>query len=286
MRSRAWVVLAIAFVLLVVPLAASAQILGGVQCSGTDCQACHVVSLLQSVINFGLGLTIPIVVVLIAYAGFLFFTSAESPGRVSTAKSIFKHAVIGFVIAICSFVIVNTILHTLLNDDYVNGWNRVDCYDPNARQTTGDIGTWLNGAIDQVTNGPTPPVDTSGTPSNGLFKSNVTLKSGVQTAGLQQSTIDAVNNVAAQCGGCSIIITSGTDGSHVSTSLHYQGEAVDIGYSDTLSTYLKNLTPTTNYVDPGQPAYKDPTTGYVWSVEGADQPGSTGLHYHVSSTGH
>jgi hypothetical protein len=109
----------------------------------TSCQACNLVDLLQHVINFMLGLSIPIAISLFAYAGVLYFTSAANQGNIDKAKKIFRSAFLGFILALMSFIIVNTILHAVLAPDYSDGWNSIKCVSQKDRNTDANIGQLL-----------------------------------------------------------------------------------------------------------------------------------------------
>jgi hypothetical protein len=99
---------------------------GLVPCTGTDCQACKLVELGQNIINFLVGLSIPLAAVMFAYAGFLYFSSSVID-KIEKAKKIFTSVLIGFAIVVGGYLIVETVLHTILADDYFTSWNKVQC---------------------------------------------------------------------------------------------------------------------------------------------------------------
>lgn len=110
----------------------------------TECQACNVVQLIQNLIMFMIGLAVPIAMAMFAYAGFLYFTSGAGGGNenISKARNIFKNTFIGFVLALSSWLIVNTILYTVLNHDQYpdSSWFHIDC-------TTRDPGSMTIGQV-------------------------------------------------------------------------------------------------------------------------------------------
>jgi hypothetical protein len=97
--------------------------------TATQCEACNLVQLVQNVISFAIGISIPIAVALFAYAGFLYFTSGASPENQSKAKKIFKPLFLGFLLILGAWLIINTILFTILDrNQYPNSsWFKVDC---------------------------------------------------------------------------------------------------------------------------------------------------------------
>lgn len=97
--------------------------------SATGCQACNLAQLIQNIITFAIGIAIPIAAALFAYAGFLYITSASNPGNISKAKGIFKDALVGFLIAVCAWLIINTLLHVIFNQGTFSSgnWFTIQC---------------------------------------------------------------------------------------------------------------------------------------------------------------
>ncbi len=139
------------------PMIAAAQ--GLVPCDGIHCQACDLISLAQNVINFLLSLSIPLAIGLFAYAGVLYFTSATNPSNINKARGIFKNALIGMLIALGAYLIVNTILHAILKPEFSTGWNTVQCSSDEARaeRMYQSIGQLFRETINGVIYGPARP---------------------------------------------------------------------------------------------------------------------------------
>lgn len=109
---------------------------GLLTCSGIyDCNICSFGQLIQNIINFLIGLSIPIAVVMFAWAGILYFTSATSETNITRAKGIFKTVFIGFLIALTGWLVVQTVLSVLVKQDfYIGGhWNDLQCNSNQAR---------------------------------------------------------------------------------------------------------------------------------------------------------
>ena len=117
-----------------------------VSCDGLNCRACDLAQLAQKLINFLILLSIPIAALLIAYAGFLYFTSgvSESLDNLGTAKRVLWDGLIGFLIAISAWLIIQTLLFALLKDEYYKGWNTIQCVDQKDRPRDKNIGTLIN----------------------------------------------------------------------------------------------------------------------------------------------
>ncbi|MEK7606136.1 MAG: pilin [Patescibacteria group bacterium] len=108
------------FMLLLVPiLVGAAEPEGLVPCDGLDCNFASLVQLVDGLIDFLLfKISIPLVTILFLWAGFLLITAGGNPGRMEQAKSIFKNAGIGFIIALSAWLIVNLIVTTFVKSGY------------------------------------------------------------------------------------------------------------------------------------------------------------------------
>lgn len=88
-----------------------------IPCDGGPTDGCDfndLMALVNNVINFLIfDLALPIAAVVIAYAGFLFLTSGDEPGKRTKAKKMLVNIVIGLVLALASWLIVQTILMSL-----------------------------------------------------------------------------------------------------------------------------------------------------------------------------
>ncbi len=116
MKSRALWYAFSALLWATVPLAASAA--GLVPCglngdAAATCNICTFGQLLQNIINFAIGLSIPLSAVLFSYAGWLYFSNRENTSQIEKAHRIFTTVFIGFCIAIGGWLIVQTVLKTL-----------------------------------------------------------------------------------------------------------------------------------------------------------------------------
>lgn len=140
---------------LLMPAIAWAASGGLVPCGTIDgnfCGMCDIVSLVQRVISFLIGLSIPIAVLLFAWAGILYFTSATSLKNVQRAHGIFKTTFIGFVITISAWLIINTILNAIVSKDFMNGgnWFKIDCSTAAPRLIDTHISDVLNNTLGVV----------------------------------------------------------------------------------------------------------------------------------------
>lgn len=104
-----------------------------VPCKGPDCQACHLMELGRRLLNWLITISIVIIGVIAAWAGFKMVTSAGNPGGVSQAKGMFTNALIGLLILLSSWLIIDTVMKQLTyQSGTVNGvefgpWNELKC---------------------------------------------------------------------------------------------------------------------------------------------------------------
>ena len=85
----------------------------GIKGSGIDCGWEHLVILLGNLIDLGIYVVLVGSAILFAYAGFLYVTAAAKPGQVAQAHKIFVNVVIGLIISLAAWLIVEVIVNTL-----------------------------------------------------------------------------------------------------------------------------------------------------------------------------
>lgn len=130
------------FFLLAPVFIAQAQVMQLIPCVGGDaCRACDLVALFRNVIEFLLLYIVPIVVVLLAViSGFKMITTGEGSGALKTVGvDIFK----GLILILCAWLIVDTGLKILVQDQSFGPWNEIQCID-NPRPES--AGMWTPGA--------------------------------------------------------------------------------------------------------------------------------------------
>lgn len=89
---------------------------------------CELVSTLSNVLRFLVTIAGIIAVIVVVYVGFLYVTSQGNPTKIAKGKGMFMDVVIGFVIALSAYLIVNTIMAVLVGDDSsLMKWDTVEC---------------------------------------------------------------------------------------------------------------------------------------------------------------
>ena len=117
--------------LLMVPLVTSAQI---VPDCGAGCGWSELIEMAKNILDFIVMLAITASALMFAYAGWLFFSDTGNASNVEKGKKIFGAVVVGLIIVLVAWLVVNTILVTLTGkglDERVNSVSSatVDRYD-------------------------------------------------------------------------------------------------------------------------------------------------------------
>jgi hypothetical protein len=127
---RKYLPLAVAFasaVLVVAPTIASAAV--GiptiVPCGGTGqsaCTVCDLAKVAQNILNAGIYLAVILSAVLFAWAGFLYLTNVGNSSGVARAKEIFSNILIGLVIILASWLVIDIVMRTFVGASILP-WN-------------------------------------------------------------------------------------------------------------------------------------------------------------------
>jgi hypothetical protein len=111
------------------PQLVSAQAGGLVTCAGPDCDMCDFVNMINGIVDWLFGFLVLAAVLALMVAGFKLVVSAGNESAMSNAKSMFTNIIIGFVIVLSAWLIVDTIMKAFLAPDSGFGvWNEIeDC---------------------------------------------------------------------------------------------------------------------------------------------------------------
>jgi len=96
-----------------------------VTCTGPDCNLESFVVLIQNILNFLVYLAVICAALLFSWAGWLYLTNSQNPGNIEKAKKVFWNVVIGLVIIIGAWLLVDTLLNTLLDKGQFQNWNQL-----------------------------------------------------------------------------------------------------------------------------------------------------------------
>lgn len=171
-----------------------------VPCTGGDaCKACHLIELANNIINFLIVISVLIASILFAWAGFIMVTSAGNMSKVKKAKDIFVDVLIGIIIVLSGWIIVNTVMSILVGDTLFGGsWKTIECVDNGKIIDPGNV---------PVTPTPNPDPTNPGGPVTipaGDFAAAIGAYTGQSTTagpdGGNKACVWAVNNVLESAG--------------------------------------------------------------------------------------
>ena len=257
---------------------------GLVPCNGLDCQFCNIAQLIQNIINWAIGISVPIAMALFAYAGFMYATSGGSGENLTKAKGVFTTVGIGFLLALGGWLIINTILNVLLGGGpYQSGsWFSISCVAQDQRKITGDASAIIDvvTGVTSVTGGIFGGTAATGATANDeaartLFGSNdIQVVSTGNCANPNISTCTSLNNLqnVALNGTLQIAqaikqtdpnfkltVTGGSETGHseTGTCTHTNGCKLDFAITPQLTSYIiKNGTQIAPRTSDGALQYK------------------------------
>lgn len=138
----------------VAPQTQSSGSLVPVQCQSPEtCGTCEFVELINNVIRFLITFATIAATLMLIYGGFQLVISGGNTAAKQAAKSIIVNVLIGFVLVLAAFLVINTILGLLLpGDSRVLGWQRIECIYPNVPRSVGYQEYTLDGVNDILRN--------------------------------------------------------------------------------------------------------------------------------------
>jgi hypothetical protein len=124
---------------------------GLVPCDGPDCDICSIVSLGHNVLNFLVLASLLLATIMFAYAGIEMLIHSDNPGQIAQARSMLINVMIGMVILLAAWLMVDTVMKVMFTDKAFAGlpgagkpWQDILCsYRSNTplNATGGDTGT-------------------------------------------------------------------------------------------------------------------------------------------------
>ena len=95
-----------------------------VPCDGIHCSVCDIAQLAQNVLNTGIYIAIFFSAILFAYSGWETLTAGGNTEKYQAGVRIFSSVVIGLVIILAGWLVVDTLMKTLTNGSF-GPWNKV-----------------------------------------------------------------------------------------------------------------------------------------------------------------
>jgi hypothetical protein len=251
--------------LMLVPYFALGQQNGGlVPCRGIECQACHAIALVQNVLNFFVTIASGLAILLFSYAGFLMLTAAGNTGKIEKGKGVFVNVLIGIVIVLAAWLIIDTIMKAMFEGSALSGtqgfggWNEIICVQPvisgnvdiGQPQIPGQGGTQTPTQPGQVS----PGQYTQAEAEAALAAASIAVRSSgncsdqnnnrcTSLQGMRQDTINQLLEIRRACPDCGIAVTGGTETGHAVGSVsHGSGHKVDISstFDPDLNAFLES----------------------------------------------
>ncbi len=141
----------------VTPSATYAQI---VPCGTINdmCQTCDFIELGSRVLAWIVTVMTSICAIVIVIAGFKMVTAGGNAGKISDAKSMITNTIVGFIILLAAWLIVDTVMKTFVGDEIpgFGPWNEIQCVTPPI-QPPPDLGTGGITPVPTTTPTSTPP---------------------------------------------------------------------------------------------------------------------------------
>jgi hypothetical protein len=95
-----------------------------VTCTGVNCSVCDLATVAQNVLNTGIFIMVFLSAVLFAWAGWEMLTAQGSTEKYSHAKSIFGNVVLGLVIILAGWIVIDTLMRAMLGSSF-GPWNKI-----------------------------------------------------------------------------------------------------------------------------------------------------------------
>ena len=251
---------------------------GLIPCNGPECQACHFVQLGQNILTWFIKTMAAVIALVFAWGGLKMVMSGGSTEGVSEAKGMMTNAVIGFIILLASWLIINTVLHVVIskNPDIQarlgeGTWSEIQCVALPTRTTAtpGGAGTGTGRVTVPTVLGPGEMTDAEArkTLEDAGIKINKKKAEGTSLDGMKKSTVQNIVSLQRNCG-CDVIVTGGTESGHAAgNASHGSGNKYDVGLNDDVTSFIKKAYTPIGKRGDGASQYKDERTGAIYALE-------------------
>lgn len=245
-----------------------------------------VLTVVNNIIRFLLTIAIVFVMpIMIAYAGFLYVVNPVSPDGKNKAKGILLNTIVGIVIALAGWLIVDAVMAVLYSgsagstkwgtwSSLITSGGALTCLPQEG------VGTGLNQGTNGVGIAVVPPSAASASESTirqqfasagvGInhsvpcspYNINGVTNGCTNVGGMLSTTVAQVIALKKSCGnGCVVTITGGSEAGHAAGTSGYShgaGYKVDLNLDPVITSYIKSFTPngTRSGDEPG-PMYTD-----------------------------
>jgi len=115
--------------LLLMPFSAAARLVPCGPRTGVDCQLCHLFVLLDNILDLVMFRIVPVLAsLMLMIGGIWYFFAGVSPEQKNKAQGIITSSIIGIVVILTAWIVVNTILvHSGIVDGSIAPWHQIRC---------------------------------------------------------------------------------------------------------------------------------------------------------------
>lgn len=214
---------------------------GLVTCEGPNCNWCSFVSLINRIVTWLIGFLSILAVLAFVYVGFKLVTSMGNPSEWESAKKMFTNLVIGLIIVLAAWLIVDTSMR-ILTGKGINGWLPSDCGGAlpalvggtNSGGVSGTTGaTGDEAAVRTLLS--SMGYDINKAPCSGQSYQSVA-GGCTSVGGFTSGMMNSLTQVSSSCSGCSLVITGGSEGGH---QTHGDGNSVDLRFNSGLDSFIR-----------------------------------------------
>ena len=227
-------------------------------CQGSTCQACDLMTLAQNILSFIITLMSSIIALVFVFGGMKMVMSAGDTGKVTDARHMMTNAVIGFVILLSAWLIIDTVMKLVVSEDVLREmgpWHTIQCppVTTPAPPAPPDTVAVIPPTPGTVTPGTLSHADAlallqskgvSVTSSQQIVQADCSSTSGCTSLqGIRQSTIDQAIIIKEACSTCIVSVTGGTEstGGHTGgASSHQAGYKIDIDDNRAIDSFLES----------------------------------------------
>lgn len=227
------------FLVLLDPTPASAQSFRGfLNCDGVDCSLCNFVETVNRVISWLIGILMMLFAVLMMKAGFELVASRGNTAALTAAKDSFTNAIIGLVIILSAWIIVDTIMRGLNVQDIMRGgplpWSQMQCQAQSVPEVDPRETPASEAVAPQFAGRATDPV-AEAQARESLRAAGVTVQTGVRLDGVSAARLQEITRLASECqaamgASCGLQVSSGLrlPGNPAGVGTHGLGAALDL----------------------------------------------------------
>lgn len=244
-------------VLSVILLAAPVLADGLVPCEGPDCGTCELMQMATRVLEFLVQAAVFLAGVVFAWGGFKMVISGGESGSISEARGMMTNALVGIVIVLCAWLLIDTLLKLVVDDSVVGVWNEITCTptEPATQSQSGTIGTLSDNEARSML-------------SAAGITVNKTEAQGTSLEGIRRETLEDAIRIKQGCN-CDVVITGGTEttGGHVQSATgHTAGYKYDMRPNQALDLYIGSKFMPRGVRSDGAPEYVSPH-GVIYARE-------------------